>query len=43
MSVDFFLVTKKELSHPRPDGLSPEFIWFYRMANVVLNCLNLFW
>lgn len=43
MSVDFFRVSGRELARPRPGGISPALIWGYRIANVLLNCLNTFW
>lgn len=42
-SVRFFQATQAELDSPRPGGFSAGGIWGYRIANVSLNLLNLYW
>lgn len=42
-SYDFFKVTSRELAWPQVGGISPHLIWLYRLANISLNMLNLFW
>lgn len=42
-SVRFFQATQVELDSPRPGRFSAAGIWGYRIANVSLNLLNLYW
>jgi len=43
MSIDYWRTTAEELSHPHPNGLPFAVIWLYRICNVALNALNLYW
>mmetsp|Transcript_3200 Transcript_3200/g.9268 ORF Transcript_3200/g.9268 Transcript_3200/m.9268 type:complete len:276 (+) Transcript_3200:205-1032(+) len=42
-SYDYFRVSGHELAHPVPGGMPQSVIWLYRIANLSLNALNLFW
>ena len=39
----FWVATDKELAEPRPGGFEAPFIYFFRLANVVLTGLNCVW
>ena len=39
----FFKDSMVELQNPRPNGFPAAAIYVYLTANMLLNCLNLFW
>lgn len=43
MSIDYWRESGQELWHPKPGGIPTGIIWLYRVLNVTLNGLNLFW
>ena len=42
-SLDYWRTTAEELAEPRAGGIPFGVIWFYRILNIALNSLNLFW
>ncbi len=42
-SIDYWRVSGRELARPVAGGMPPSVIWGYRIANLCLNGLNLFW
>jgi hypothetical protein len=43
MTYDYWLVTDAVLANPSAVALQPAIIWVYRLANLTLTGLNLFW
>mmetsp|Transcript_23712 Transcript_23712/g.59786 ORF Transcript_23712/g.59786 Transcript_23712/m.59786 type:complete len:275 (-) Transcript_23712:135-959(-) len=43
MSYVYWETSGQQLENPRPGGVPAPVIWLFRIANVLLNALNLFW
>ena len=43
MSVEFWLVSGRQMLNPIPGGVTGLALWFYRLTCLVLNSLNAMW
>lgn len=43
VSYDFWVQSMKELAHPTPDGFPAFAVHIYRLANICLTALNIYW